>query len=61
MFHDLVGKRLAGPVQDLIFSLRAIEDTRDSFGMDEKRVIDRILPELKRLRQGLYDAWKDSL
>lgn len=61
MFHDLVGKRMASPVQDLLLTLQAIETTRDSFGVDAKRLYDQILPELKRLRQGLYDAWQDSL
>ena len=60
LFHDICGMRLYKPVQELMLTLLAIEQTTDSFGdPDKARAFDRILPELRALREGVKDAMRD--
>lgn len=52
LMHDIMGNdNLAKPVQALLSSLDQYEHFLGSFGVDERRVIEKILPELKALRE----------
>jgi hypothetical protein len=60
LFQDICGERLAKPVQELLLSLHHIEMVQESFGEPDKaKAFDRLLVELKWLREGMKDAVSD--
>lgn len=50
LFIDIAGGKLGPVVQDLLQRLEQIDKTNASFGADEKKALDFILPTLHRLR-----------
>lgn len=50
LMHDILGSDLAEPVQSLLATLRLYELTKDSFGADERKVIEALIPKLQALR-----------
>lgn len=59
LMHDICGKRLSGPVQDLLIAYSQFQATRDSFGVDAEKFVQFIAPMLKSLREACIDEWKD--
>lgn len=60
LIEDVVGKKLAKPVHELLVSLHQIEMIQGSFGEPDKaKAFDRLLPELKSLREAVKDEWRD--
>lgn len=61
LFHDVVANsRLQKPIQELLITLANLEAIQASFGEPDKaRAFDRLLPELKALKEGFIDAMRD--
>lgn len=57
---EVVGKRLAKPVQDLLLALRQIIITERSFGVDKARAYDSIIGPLHELHAACIDQWEDK-
>lgn len=59
LMHDVCGDRLHKPVQALLITLNQIEMTQGSFGADAQKVLNALLPDLKKLRQACIEEWTD--
>lgn len=59
LMHDICGKRLAKPIQDLLITLSQADMTRDSFGLNAEQFVRVVIPQLKQLRAGMIDAYKE--
>ena len=61
LMHDLFGKRLAGPMADLLQAIDQFDKTKDSFGADAERAIAFLVPKIRKLREAAIDKMRDDL
>lgn len=61
LMHDLFGKRMAGPIGDLLQLYRAVMLTKGSFGMDDKRFADLVVPMLKSLHEEAKEVFREDM
>lgn len=59
LMHDVCGKRLAKPVQDLLIALSQFDMTKDSFGVNAEQAVRFIYPKLVALREACKEEWRD--
>lgn len=59
LMHDICGKRLAGPIQNLLIAYSQFNKTKDSFGVDAEKFVQFITPMLAHLREACIDEFKD--
>ena len=57
--RDILGKRFGPVVQTILEKLHVIEMTQASFGVDDAKAMNDLLPALKALREACVDEWKD--
>lgn len=50
---------LRKPVQDLLITLSTIERTQGSFGVDQNKALEQIIPELQALRKACITRWEE--
>jgi hypothetical protein len=61
MLHDIVGNaRLAKPVQALLLLLAQFKAYKRTFGVDNDRFAQMVLPELELLRKACEEEWRDQ-
>lgn len=59
LMHDVMGNdRLAKPVQSLLEALQQHETASKSFGADDKRTVEILIPLIKALREAVIDEWR---
>lgn len=60
IMHDVMGnERLAKPVQALLLTLRQIDWTAASFGVDAWRALEILRTQLRKLREACEDEYRD--
>lgn len=58
--HDLFGSRIWRAAQQLLITQSELERSAGSFGVDPKKVLERIRVELKDFREATIEQWRDS-
>lgn len=57
----LFGKRIGKPVGDLLQLYRDVKLAKGSFGMDDARFAERVMPILKQLAEGAVEVFKEDM
>lgn len=61
LMHDLFGKRMGGPIGDLLQLYRSVMLTKGSFGMDDKRFAELVVPMLKQLHEEAREVFREDM
>lgn len=57
----LFGKRMGDPIGSLLQFYRSVKLTQGSFGMDDKKFTEMVMPMLKQLAEGAIEEFKEKL
>lgn len=60
LMHDLLGERLAKPVQELCILAEQIKVTQDSYGVNAERLAQSVIPKLAALLKAVREEFNDQ-
>lgn len=58
--QHLFGKRMADPIGSLLQFYCSVKLTQGSFGMDDKKFTEMVMPMLKQLAEGAVEVLKED-